>query len=56
VADWLDADMDEVDDAESEAEAEAEGEGVTSVALPTNPTPNALVDWPSSTQRKPPKI
>ena len=40
-----DPDVDEADD-----DAEAEGEVAASVAFPTSPTPNALVDSPSKRQ------
>jgi hypothetical protein len=51
VDDDPDPDAEEADD-----DAEAEGEVTASVAFPTSPTPNALVDSPSKIQRSPPKI
>jgi hypothetical protein len=65
--DWEAVELDcvlepEVDDADPDDDAdedEADEDGVveeTSVAFPTNPTPNARVDSPSKIQRSPPKI
>lgn len=48
----------ELDDGDPEADDDDEVWEVeaASVAFPTSPTPNALVDPPSKIQRSPPKI